>query len=233
MVPLGCAESFEAADLGFNVVCLEVQVHPFLADLLVVGRLKQDHDVGVWRSHLPVDMSAGFADRQLLGIEHGGPEGKALVQVVDVDDEVQRRLRCPVMTSPRPERSGQGSTARKPVGRPRSGLQRRTEPCTGARARYASRWHLPGWPACEARRGPPVHRAPRRPTGRPSGSSMLWPDAQRRSSTRRVKSASQSAFGAVMMTSQTSVNGTPASALRASITPRASSSDFRGLPNRS
>lgn len=47
MVPSLSPEGFESPDLGLNVVSLQVKVHPFFRDLLVVRVLKQDAILGV------------------------------------------------------------------------------------------------------------------------------------------------------------------------------------------
>ena len=50
VVIAGRAERLQASDLGLNVVGLQVQVHPFLGDLLVVGALEQHPNLGVGES---------------------------------------------------------------------------------------------------------------------------------------------------------------------------------------
>lgn len=50
MVIAGRAQRLQALDLGLNIVGLQVEVHPFLGDLLVVGALEQDPDLGVRES---------------------------------------------------------------------------------------------------------------------------------------------------------------------------------------
>ena len=50
VVIAGGAQRFQALDLGLDIVGLQVEVHPFLGDLLVVGALEQDPDLGVGES---------------------------------------------------------------------------------------------------------------------------------------------------------------------------------------
>ena len=47
MIVADSAERFEALHFGFNVVGLDVEVHPTLGNLLVGRVLEQDADVGV------------------------------------------------------------------------------------------------------------------------------------------------------------------------------------------
>ena len=56
--PTGWRQRFETPDLGLDVVGLEVEVHPLLGDLRVVGALEQDPDVGVGQPEPAVDVPA-------------------------------------------------------------------------------------------------------------------------------------------------------------------------------
>ena len=47
MVIAGRAQRLQALDLGLNIVGLQVEVHPFLGYLLVVGALEQHPDLGI------------------------------------------------------------------------------------------------------------------------------------------------------------------------------------------
>ena len=55
---------------------------------------RQDADLGGGEAQAAVDGAAGFGQGFLGGAEGGGPEGGAVVEVGDVDDEGQTRLRC-------------------------------------------------------------------------------------------------------------------------------------------
>ena len=77
-------------DLGLNIVGLQVQVHPFLGDLLVVGALEQHPDLGVRESEQSaVDGAALLREWLLGGVEGGRPER----------DPVGARTRSPHLTS--------------------------------------------------------------------------------------------------------------------------------------
>ena len=89
MVIAGRAQRLQALDLGLNIVGLQVQVHPFLGDLLVVGALEQHPDLGVRESKQSVDGAALLRQRLLGGVEGGRPERDPTVEVVDVDDELE------------------------------------------------------------------------------------------------------------------------------------------------
>jgi hypothetical protein len=89
MVIAGRAQRLQALDLGLNIVGLQVEVHPFLGDLLVVGALEQHPDLGVRESEQSVDGAALLRQRLLGGIQGGRPERDSTVEVVDVDDELE------------------------------------------------------------------------------------------------------------------------------------------------
>jgi hypothetical protein len=76
-------------DLRLNIVGLQVEVHPFLGYLLVVGALEQHPDLGVRKSEQSVDGAAPLREWLLGGVESARPERDPTVQVVDVDDELQ------------------------------------------------------------------------------------------------------------------------------------------------
>jgi hypothetical protein len=95
MVPAGGAEGFEAGDFGFDVVGFDVQVHALFAGLGVAGLLEQDADLGVREDQAAVDGAAGLGQGFFGGAEGGSPEGGALVQVGDVDDEVADSAAAP------------------------------------------------------------------------------------------------------------------------------------------
>src|SRR5215208_5477263 len=90
MVIAGRAQRLQALDLGLNIVGLQVQVHPFLGDLLVVGALEQHPDLGVGESEQSVDGAAPLRELLLGGVQGGRPERDPTVEVVDVDDELQQ-----------------------------------------------------------------------------------------------------------------------------------------------
>ena len=73
--------------LGLDVVGFEVEVHPLLVGLRVCGALKQDPDLGVGQASSGRRVAVRV-EGLLGGAERGGPEGGALVEVGDVDDEV-------------------------------------------------------------------------------------------------------------------------------------------------
>jgi hypothetical protein len=58
VVIAGRAQRFQALDLSLNIVGLQVQVHPFLGDLRVVGALEQHPNLGVRESEQSVDGAA-------------------------------------------------------------------------------------------------------------------------------------------------------------------------------
>src|SRR5215213_4130266 len=89
MVIAGRAQRLQALDLGLNIVGLQVQVHPFLGDLLVIGALEQDPNLGVGESEQSVDGAAPLRQLLLGGIEGGRPERDPTVEVVDIDDELE------------------------------------------------------------------------------------------------------------------------------------------------
>ena len=55
----------------------------------VVGALQQDAGLGVGQSEAAVDLAACLGEGFILGVQGGGSEGDAGVQVVHVDDEVR------------------------------------------------------------------------------------------------------------------------------------------------
>jgi hypothetical protein len=57
VVPAGGAEGFEPANFGLDVVGLQIQVHPLLVRLGVVGPLEQDADVGIGESEFAIDLA--------------------------------------------------------------------------------------------------------------------------------------------------------------------------------
>src|SRR5215211_7437788 len=89
MVIAGRAQCLQATDLGLNIVGLQVEVHPFLGDLLVIGALEQHPNLGVGESEQSVDGAAPLRQLLLGGVQGGRPEGDPTVQVVDVDDELE------------------------------------------------------------------------------------------------------------------------------------------------
>jgi hypothetical protein len=89
VVIAGRAQRLQASDLSLNIVGLQVQVHPLLGDLLVVGPLQQHPNLGVRKPQQPVDGAAPLREWLLGGIQGGRPEGDPTVQVVDVDDELE------------------------------------------------------------------------------------------------------------------------------------------------
>ena len=66
MVIAGRAERLQALELRLNIVGLQVEVHPFLGDLLVAGALEQHPNLGIWKSK----QSPTHPDRK-------GPNGSA------------------------------------------------------------------------------------------------------------------------------------------------------------
>src|SRR6266540_3647004 len=88
VVPAGGAERFEAFDFSFNVVGFEVEVHPLLGDLHVVGALQQHPNLGVREPQAPVDVAARLRQRLVGGVERGRPELDGAVEVVAVDHEM-------------------------------------------------------------------------------------------------------------------------------------------------
>jgi hypothetical protein len=58
MVIAGRAQRLQALDLGLNIVGSQVEVHPFLGYVLVVGALEQHPDLGVGESEQSVDGAA-------------------------------------------------------------------------------------------------------------------------------------------------------------------------------
>src|SRR5829696_5785189 len=89
VVIAGRAQRLQALDLRLNIVGLQVQVHAFLGDLLVVGALEQHPNLGVRESEQSVDGAALLGQRLLGGVEGGRPERDPTVEVVDVDDELE------------------------------------------------------------------------------------------------------------------------------------------------
>jgi excisionase family DNA binding protein len=67
MVIAGRAERLQASDLSLNIVGLQVEVHPFLGDLLVVGPLEQYANLGVWKPQQSVDGAAPLREWLLGG----------------------------------------------------------------------------------------------------------------------------------------------------------------------
>jgi hypothetical protein len=61
----GHAQRLQALDLGLNIVALQVEVHPFLGYLLVVGALEQHPDLGIRESEQSVDGAALRRQRPL------------------------------------------------------------------------------------------------------------------------------------------------------------------------
>src|SRR5262245_53256762 len=88
MIPPSGAECFEALYFGFYVVCLQVEMHAFLGDLLVAGLLQKDADVGVRKPQFPVHLAAAVRHLVLGCSECRCPERRGLVEVSNVDDEV-------------------------------------------------------------------------------------------------------------------------------------------------
>ncbi len=88
MIPSRGTKCFESTDFAFYVVGFEVEVHPLFADFGVLGELEKHAYLGVREAEPAVDLPARRIDRFFSGIEGGGPEGDALVEVADVDDEV-------------------------------------------------------------------------------------------------------------------------------------------------
>ena len=97
MVIAGRAQRLQALDLGLNIVGLQVQVHPFLGDLLVVGPLEQHPDLGVRESEQSVDGAAPLREGLLGGVQGGRPERDPTVEVVDVDNELEDAAAVVVM----------------------------------------------------------------------------------------------------------------------------------------
>src|SRR5215207_4522237 len=89
MVIAGRPQCLQALDLGLNIVGLQVEVHPFLGHLLVIGALEQYPDLGVREPEQSVDGAAPLRQRLLGGVQGGRPEPDPTVEVVDVDDELQ------------------------------------------------------------------------------------------------------------------------------------------------
>src|SRR4029450_13203341 len=89
MVIAGRAQRLQALDLGLNIVGLQVQVHPLLGDLLVVGALEQHPDLGIRKPQQSVDGAGPLRGWVLGGGQGGRPERDPTVQVVDVDDELE------------------------------------------------------------------------------------------------------------------------------------------------
>jgi hypothetical protein len=71
MVIAGRAQRLQALDLSLNIVGLQVEVHPFLGDLLVVGPLEQHPNLGVGKSEQSVDGAAPLRQWLLGGIQSG------------------------------------------------------------------------------------------------------------------------------------------------------------------
>src|SRR5215211_5599806 len=90
VVIAGRAQRLQAFDLGLNIVGLQVEVHPFLGDLLVVGALEQHPNLRVRKSEQSVDGAAPLGQLLLGGVQGGRPERDPTVEVVDVDDELQK-----------------------------------------------------------------------------------------------------------------------------------------------
>src|SRR3954452_12699306 len=90
VVPTCGSKGFEAADLGLDVVGLQIEVHPLLVRLRVGGALEQEPDRPFGQTEFPIDGVAVRVERFLDGVERGAPEGGALVEVGDVDDEVRK-----------------------------------------------------------------------------------------------------------------------------------------------
>jgi hypothetical protein len=84
------AEGFESCDFGVNVVGLDVEVHSLLGRLLVASELQENADLGVGQLEFPVDRAARLRQLFLGGVQGGGPETHARVEVVNVDHEVNK-----------------------------------------------------------------------------------------------------------------------------------------------
>jgi hypothetical protein len=67
VVIAGRTQRLQASDLRFNIIGLQVQVHPFLGDLVVVGALEQHPDLGIRESQQSVDGAALLRQRFLGG----------------------------------------------------------------------------------------------------------------------------------------------------------------------
>jgi hypothetical protein len=80
VVIAGRAECLQALDLSLNIVGLQVQVHPVLGDLLVVGALEQHPDLGVRKPEPSIDVAAPLGERLLGGVQGGGPEADRTVE---------------------------------------------------------------------------------------------------------------------------------------------------------
>jgi integrase len=82
MVIAGRAQRLQALDLGLNIVGLQVEVHAFLGDLLVIGALEQHPNLGVGESEQSVDGAAPLGEWLLGGIQGSRPERDPTVEVV-------------------------------------------------------------------------------------------------------------------------------------------------------
>ena len=88
VIPAGGTERFEATHLGLYVVGFEVEVHSLLTNFWVGGELEKYTYLGIWETEAAVDFAALWVDRFFGGVEGCRPEGRALVEVTDIDHEV-------------------------------------------------------------------------------------------------------------------------------------------------
>jgi hypothetical protein len=65
MIPSSSAERFESANLGLNIVSLDVDVHAFLRYLWIGRVLQEDADLTIGKPQSTVNMSARHGDRFL------------------------------------------------------------------------------------------------------------------------------------------------------------------------
>jgi hypothetical protein len=84
----GGSQRFKALNFGFNVIGLQIKVHAFFGGFFVVGLLKKDAYLRVWKTESAIYVTAIFSQRFFGSVECCRPEQDALIEVRDVNDKV-------------------------------------------------------------------------------------------------------------------------------------------------
>jgi hypothetical protein len=88
MIPPGGAKRFKPANLGLNIVGLQIKMHAFFGNLFVTGLLEKDSYLRIRDTQFSVYVAAIFRQRFFGRVECRRPEQNASIKIRNVNDKV-------------------------------------------------------------------------------------------------------------------------------------------------